>query len=191
MERKRSYVKYYEKGTPIPQFVAQPSLRAQRLFALGRRRAIVAWERGRSLEEFIPSQLTPGSKRRLISRLADLVLDHMLLGTAHGDLNLGNILVAPDHGAKARGRTLKPISVLGGFRAGKPFRVKLPRPLGLKAVDYGRSRLLSEEGLDRVTYDYQSVMHGVVPKFARSLSEAEKLKKYFERRFLEKIEKKF
>lgn len=190
MERKRPYVKYYEKGTPIPQFVVQPSLRAQRVFAVGERRAIVAWERGRSLEQFIPSRLALGSKRRLIDGLADLVLDHLLLGTAHGDLNPGNILVAQARRAKARGRVLRPISVLGGFRAGKPFRVKLPRSLRLKAVDYGYSRLLSGKGLGMVTHDYQNVLHGVVPKLARSLEESRRLKGYFERRFLEKMGKK-
>lgn len=189
---RKSYVKIYGGKEVLPHFVMQPSRRVQPMLLAGEGKAKVEWVRGRSLEQFIPSMLPKTAKRRLIDGLADIVMDHMLLGAAHGDLNPGNILVAaPLRRGKRQARISRPVAAVAGFRGGRLLMTKLPRSLRLTAIDYDYSKLLSGEGLDRVTYDYQSVMHGVVPKFARSLGEAEKLKKYFERRFLEKIGKKF
>lgn len=124
----------------------------------------VRYERGRTLKSLSKTRFFGKNKYRILDGLADLVVDHMRLGVVHGDLHAENVIVSKS-------------------------------PLALKAIDYTGSvplagRFLGPYVKTYPAWDYHSVRSRLLPAIARDKKELERLKRLFEKRFLEKVEEK-
>lgn len=175
--RKKPYLKTYLPGSQIQHFIAQPSKYAQRIKVIlqpsdvfwrgvvgGAGQAMVEGVRGMSLKELRHTAFLRKNRRKVLDELAGLVADHIRLGVSHGDLMSQNIIVFPVGRGKQR------------FRS----------PLRLKAVDYELAVPLDEQVL---SHDYTIAVGDIVPLLARDKEDEHKLKRYFERKFLERVMK--
>lgn len=200
--RKR-YLKEYRPPSVLAHLVAQPSRHAQRLIAAAGRdaasadRAVVAWERGRTIESLKGTPFLLRNRRKILDQLADALVEHMRLGVTHGDMHEENILVS-----RARGKR-------------SPVRVKIidyegAHALSSNVISYTeRARKMIEKHLrdavasgnvderDALNYlkqslvgeDYPSVIDGIIPAMAKDDKDRKMLEKYFERKFLDKVRK--
>lgn len=184
----RTYRKKHVGIAPIAHFIAQPSGYSQRILSLSLKKAPVrgrlvhfgritsltpadfenaharvAYERGRTLESLRGTAFLRRKRGKILEELAGLVVDHMRLGVVHGDLHAENVIVSKS-------------------------------PLALKAIDYTGAvplagRFLGPYVTTYPTWDYHSVRMRLLPAIARDAKELERLKRLFEKRFLEKMEK--
>lgn len=189
----KAYSKKYAYGAPLGHFIAQPSKYAQRLLAValkparmdkavmkteGAGKAKVEWVKGRELASFLDTPLARRYRHRILDQLADLVADHIRLGVAHGDIHSENIVVSMR----------------------KMRRGRLPRGVRVRAIDYGAAMpLYSEMGefskkrrhkyfVDYYTDDYDYARYTIIPLLARDMDDRKKLNRYFEKKFLERVE---
>lgn len=213
--RKKTSVKYYEYGAPLAHFIMQPSRRVQRMHAValepekslgghvsiktmkGSGWAKVEWLRGRDLAPIIRRH-----KYGILDELAALVADHLRLGVMHGDIHSGNMVALAPSARRRRRSIVRPIRTQettfeekGGIYV---RRLRLARPIRLKAIDYGFALPFhsdvgkKREGVTQVvdyTADYHGVVHNIVPMLAKGAEERKRLESYFERKFLERVER--
>lgn len=200
--RKR-YLKEYRPPSVLAHLVAQPSKHAQRLIAAvghsaaSADRAVVAWERGRTIESLKGTPFLLRNRRKILDQIADALVEHMRLGVTHGDIHRENILVSR---ARSRRRpvSVKLIDYEGAHaltsdvisyteRARKIIRKHLEDAVARgdvpeqDALNYLRQSLVGE--------DYPSIIDGIIPALAKNGKDRKSLEKYFERKFLEKVKK--
>ncbi len=201
----------------MPHFIAQPSPYAQRMLGVWLRKmsgwtqsdraqlmrqkpletlrsldmAKVAYEKGKTLGELRGTGFAFRNRYRILDKLADALAENLRLGVVHGDVHAANIIISG--------------SMPGRLR--RPLRLKLidygsamvqehaiggdARPLRLKLIDYGSAMPLTGDylGCD-IYYDYQRVKTDVMPMLVRNEKEIPRLRKYFERKFLQRLEEK-
>lgn len=167
---RRHFVKFYPESV-IPQLIMQESPYAQRMLAAaGPKRAVVKWEKGSSLTSLglAKSPLLRANKRRILAQLAYAVADHVRLGMMHTDMHGSNIVIAGTHSRKTR----------------QPVRVKI--------IDYGMALPISAENLDMFMKhsDYHKALGSALAHISRNRAEDERLKRYFEKKFLQRLEEK-
>lgn len=168
---------YQYKDSALAHFIAQSSPYAQRMIKADIRRersvwgrARVGWEKGRTLHQLGGGLVARLNRHKVLEQLAGAAVEHLRLGIEHWDMHGGNILVS-------RG-VLSPIKV--------------------KIIDYGMAIPLTAKWLGKRapgggpqgTNDYAKVMERVIPELAgHREKEEEKLREFFRRKFLEKVER--
>lgn len=175
MKAKKPYTKHYYPSAALAHFVAQSSPYAQRMLtasvgkgAMGSGRARVAWVKGRTLHELRGRLVARLNRKRVLEQLADAVVEHMRLGIEHRDLHGGNLLVS------------------GGVFG----------PVQIKIIDYELANPLSGRWLGEQvraggppgTNDYAKVVEHVIPALAYTVKDEGKLREFFRRKFLERVE---
>lgn len=132
--------KGYIVGAPRGHFIAQPSPYAQKMAAAASARALVKWEKGRSIQESGRGFLL-SNRRRILDQLADALVDHLRLGVVHGDILPGNILV---------------------------YRGSRRRPVKIKLIDYEMAMPMMGGNIESTGHvDYGDVLRDVIPALAR------------------------
>lgn len=186
----------------LGHFAVQPSRYSQQMHAVLKDNipvpayaARLTHERGKSLEKIDFSKTSKKRKLALLDGLADAVADHLRLGVAHGDIKPSNIVVSWRR-TKRRGAARPRVKLidyeLSGMLSGKQIEhanIQLPWDYGSVAGDARKVTL----GFTLLRpWDYGSVVGGVIPHMAgKDRDERERLKAYFEKRFLRKIESRF
>ncbi len=185
----KAYKKKHVGIAPIAHFIAQPSGHSQRMLSLSLKKmpvrgrlvhfgrmanltaadfenahARVAYERGGTLESLRGTGFLRRHKHEILEKLADLVVDHMRLGAAHGDLHAENVIVSKSPLALKAIDYTNSVPLAGRFLG--PYVTTYP------------------------AWDYHSVRMRLLPAIARDAKELEGLKRLFEKRFLEKVEEK-
>ena len=184
----KSYRKKHVGIAPIAHFIAQPSKYSQRILSLsldrmpvrgrlvhfGRVTSLtpasfsehtrVVHEKGTTLESLKGTEFLRRNRYRIMDQLAELVADHLRLGAVHGDLHAENVVVSK-------------------------------KPLALKAIDYTGAvplagRFIGPYVTTYPTWDYHSVRMRLLPAIARDKKDLERLKRLFEKRFLQRLEEK-
>ncbi len=165
---RKHFVKFYPESV-LPQLIMQESPYAQRMLAAaGDKKAVVRWEKGRSLTSLglAKSRLLRANKRRILAQLARAVADHIRLGVMHTDMYGSNVVIS---GSRFR-------------KTGQPVRVKI--------IDYGMALPISAENLDMFMEhsDYHTAIRSALSHISRNKDEDERLKRYFEKKFLQRLE---
>lgn len=172
----KRYTKHYYPGSVLAHFVAQSSPYAQRMLAasvgkgaMGSGRARVAWEKGGTLYEFRGKLAGRLNRKKVLEQLADAAVEHLRLGTEHMDIHGNNIVLS--------GGVLKPVRVgLIDYELARPL---MGRHLDAKRVTGGPPG----------TNDYAKVMEHVIPLLAFGKRDEGRLRGFFRRKFLEKVER--
>ncbi len=172
MKAKKPYTKHYYPSAALAHFVAQSSPYAQRMLTasvgkseLSTGRARVAWEKGRTLHELRGRLVARLNRKKVLEQLADAVVEHMRLGIEHRDLHGGNLLVS--------GGVFGPVQI-------KIIDYELANPL--------LGRWLGKQVRAPGTNDYAKVVEHVIPALAYTVKDEVKLREFFRRKFLERVE---
>lgn len=219
---KKHYLKDYQYGAALAHFIAQASPHAQPLLSVALKRepflkylgvekasgadnAKVEWVKGTSAS--VPKYHKPDLRRyryRILDQLAETVADHLRLGIVHGDLHLGNVILAAPAVRHRKEKASRCIRVGFGYPGMKRMyyeRTRIARPIKVKVVDYERALPLfsDREKISKkrpdclrsidIWSDYEKVRKYVTWDLAENDEERKRLKEYFERKFLQRIEK--
>lgn len=183
----KKVAKYYDPYAILAHLIAQQSPKSQRLVAAVGRGAsglsgpstgLVRWEKGKELSRAARKRWVLRDKRKIIGQLADALAEYVRLGVMHSDLHSKNIV----------------ISGAGHRRLRRPTRVKIidfgkAIPLTAEAMELAEQET-REKGLPHpliIYSDYDRIMRSATYYLSRTVDERERLKKYFEKRFLQKI----
>lgn len=219
----KARLKEYQPGGVSAHLIMQQSPYVQRvLAAVGReapkaRKALVKYERGKTIESLAGTPFLIRNRFRVLDQLADALVNHLWLGVVHGDIHSGNIVVSRGMQVKiidyARAKPLTRETIKNYekiYRSVERQHGEIAATRETKeAIDRQRlmGRLMSGEAaaimemkeaflrmyLDplkaerRITADYPFVIEYVIPSLAKDAKDREKLKRYFEKKFLERV----
>lgn len=204
--RKR-YLKEYMPHGVVAHLAVQPSRYSQRLLAAVGKEArtapwgLVEWEKGKTIESLAGTPFLLRNRRRILDQLADALAEHLRAGIVHGDLHGENVVVSKTRSKRAPVK----VKIIDYAFAKALTREAMERHEEIhgffkrqfaKAVERGEinkesgREYMEERRMERViTDDYPSVVEHVIPALAKNMKDREKLRKYFERKFLEKVKK--
>ena len=198
----KRYLKRYHPPAVLAHLVAQPSKHAQRLVAAvghsaaSANRAVVSWERGRTIASLKGTPFLYRNRRRILDQLADALVEHIRLGVVHGDIHEENVLVSRLRAKRSpvrvkiidyEGAHAKTLDVLHYTeRAREMIERHLKEAVARGDVKEQDALNYLKESL--ITEDYPSVVD-IIPALAKDEKDMEALGKYFERKFLEKVRK--